>query len=83
MSKFISKAAVTRSEPFNIKVGKKIADDLHLVANPAVDPKDDSIILTRSGSRGQKLPVTLFRLESDGFLIEMSRRYVESDRNCF
>ncbi|HEY0429306.1 MAG TPA: hypothetical protein VGC76_16110 [Pyrinomonadaceae bacterium] len=60
-----------RSEPFEIKVGKKIADDLHIVANPAVDPKDDSIILTRSGSRGQKLPVTLYRLEPDGFLTEM------------
>ncbi len=61
-----------RSESKNILVGKKLADDLHLVANPAVDPKDDSIIVTRSGSRGQKLPVTLFRLEKDGFLIEMS-----------
>jgi len=61
-----------RSEPFNIKVGKKLAEDLHIVANPAVDPKDDSIIVTRSGSRGQKLPVTLYRLEPDGFLGEMS-----------
>jgi sugar lactone lactonase YvrE len=61
-----------RSEPFNIKVGKKIADDLHMVANPAVDPKDDSIILTRSGSRGQKLPVTLYRLEADGFLNDLA-----------
>lgn len=61
-----------RSEPFNIKVGKKIAGDLHFVANPAVDPKDNSIIVTRSGSRGQKLPVTLLRLETDGFLAEMS-----------
>ena len=61
-----------RSEPHNITVGKKIAEDLHIVANPAVDPADDSIILTRSGSRGQQLPVTLFRLETDGFLSEMS-----------
>jgi len=61
-----------RSESKNIVVGKKLADDLHIVANPAVDPKDDSIILTRSGSRGQKLPATLFRLEKDGFLSEMS-----------
>jgi sugar lactone lactonase YvrE len=60
-----------RSEPFNIKVGKKIADDLHIVANPAVDPNNDQLILTRSGSRGQKLPVTLFRLEADGFLTEI------------
>jgi sugar lactone lactonase YvrE len=61
-----------RSEPFNIKVGKKIADDLHIVANPAVDPKNDNVILTRSGSRGQKLPVTLYRLEDDGFLTEFA-----------
>lgn len=61
-----------RSESFNIKVGKKVADNLHQVANPAVDPKDNSIIVTRSGSRGQKFPVTLLRLETDGFLMEMS-----------
>lgn len=60
-----------KSKPFPITVGKNIADDLHIVANPAVDPKDDSIILTRSGSRGQHLPVTLFRLGKDGFLEEM------------
>lgn len=61
-----------RSDAKNIVVGKNLADDLHIVANPAVDPKDDSLVLTRSGSRGQKLPATLFRLEKDGFLNEMS-----------
>ncbi|MDQ6788502.1 MAG: gluconolaconase [Acidobacteriota bacterium] len=61
-----------RSNSFNVKVGKKIAEDLHLVANPAVDPKDDSIVLTRSGSRGQQLPTTLFRLDENGFLTEMA-----------
>lgn len=60
-----------RSESVNLIVGKKLADDMHIVANPAVDPKDDSIILTRSGSRGQHLPVTLFRLEKDGVLEEL------------
>ena len=60
-----------RSETFNIIVGKKLADDLHVVANPAIDPKDDSIILTRSGSRGQQLPVTLLRLGSEGFLSDL------------
>lgn len=33
-----------RSESANLIVGKKIAEDMHIVANPAVDPKDDSII---------------------------------------
>ena len=60
-----------RSDAHNITVGKKLADDMHIVANPAIDPKDDSLILTRSGSRGQHLPVTLFRLEKDGFLDEL------------
>lgn len=60
-----------KSEPKTITVGKKLADDLHLVSNPAVDPKDDSVILSRSGARGQQLPVTLFRLETDGYLAEM------------
>ncbi len=61
-----------RSDPVNFTVGKKLADEMHIVANPAVDPKDDSIILTRSGSRGQHLPVTLFRLEKDGFIDELA-----------
>ncbi|HEY8562917.1 MAG TPA: hypothetical protein VIL74_21240 [Pyrinomonadaceae bacterium] len=60
-----------RSAAHSLVVGKKLADDMHIVANPAVDPKDDSIILTRSGSRGQHLPVTLFRLEKDGFIDEL------------
>jgi sugar lactone lactonase YvrE len=51
--------------------GKKLAEDMHIVANPAFDPEDGSLILTRSGSRGQHLPVTLFRLEPDGFLEEI------------
>lgn len=65
-------SAGERSEAVNLTVGRKLADDLHIVANPAIDPKDDSIILTRSGARGQQLPVTLFRLEADDYLQEMS-----------
>jgi sugar lactone lactonase YvrE len=60
-----------RSAAFNYTIGKKLADDLHIVANPTIDPRDDSIIVTRSGSRGQYLPVTMFRLEADGYLNEM------------
>lgn len=60
------------SEPYAVTIGLLLTEDMHIVANPAVDPKDDSIILTRSGSRGQKLPFTLYRLETDGYLDEMS-----------
>ncbi len=59
------------SNTFEMTVGSKLIDGMHLVANPAVDPSDDAIILTRSGARGQYLPATLFRLEPDGYLDEM------------
>jgi sugar lactone lactonase YvrE len=57
-----------RSEPARLLLGKKLAEDLHLVANPAFDPDDGSLYVTRSGSRGQKMPVTLFRIDSSGEL---------------
>jgi sugar lactone lactonase YvrE len=60
-----------KSEPFPLVIGKLLAADMHIVANPAIDPSDDAIILTRSGSRGQHLPATLFRLEPDGYLDEL------------
>jgi sugar lactone lactonase YvrE len=55
-----------RSNSARVKVGRKLADDLHLVANPAVDPDDGSVYVTRSGSRGQRMPVSLFRIDSSG-----------------
>ncbi len=53
------------SEPLKLKVGRKIADNMHIVANPAVDPTDGSIVFTRSGSRGQELPATMFRYQDE------------------
>ena len=60
-----------RSGEFEILTGKKLVGDMHIVANPAIDPSDGAIILTRSGGRGQHLSATLFRLEADGFLDEL------------
>jgi len=60
------------SEPFPINIGRLLVDGMHIVANPAIDPSDDAIILTRSGGRGQHLPATLFRLEADGYLDEFA-----------
>lgn len=55
-----------------ITIGRKLIDGMHIVANPAIDPSDDAIILTRSGGRGQHLSATLFRFEpADGYLDEM------------
>ncbi|CAN5568424.1 hypothetical protein BH18ACI3_BH18ACI3_19450 [soil metagenome] len=59
------------TEPARLTVGRRLADEMHIVANPAVDPKDDSLVFTRSGSRGQQLSPSMFRLETDGYLDEM------------
>lgn len=53
-------------------VGKRLAEDLHPVANPAFDPDDGSLFVTRSGGRGEQLPVTLFRIDVSGQLSEFS-----------
>jgi sugar lactone lactonase YvrE len=55
-----------RSEPARVRIGHKLAEDLHMVANPAVDPDDGSVYVTRSGSRGQRMPVSLFRIDPRG-----------------
>lgn len=54
-----------------VTAGKLLANEMHIVANPAIDPADDSLILTRSGARGQQLANTLYRLETDGYLDEL------------
>jgi sugar lactone lactonase YvrE len=62
--------ATGESVPF--VVGKKLAGGLHPVANPAFDPADDSLFVARSGSRGEHVPVTLFRIGADDNLTEFS-----------
>jgi sugar lactone lactonase YvrE len=53
-------------------VGKRIAEDLHPVTNPAFDPDEGALFVTRSGSRGEQLPVSLFRIEPNGEVGEFS-----------
>jgi sugar lactone lactonase YvrE len=62
----------TVSEAANITVAKRLAEDLHPVANPAYDPDDGSLFVTRSGGRGEQLPVTLFRINANGEIAEFS-----------
>ncbi len=66
-----------------IVVGEEIVDDMHIVANPAVDPRDNSIVMTRSGTRGQQLEHTLYRLEADGYLDEMPAEIVNPTAIAF
>jgi sugar lactone lactonase YvrE len=50
-----------------VEIAEKLADDLHPVANPAVDA-DDGIFTTFSGTRGQEPPngISVYRISSAG-----------------
>jgi len=65
-------SAGARSQAMSLVAGKRLAEDLHPVANPAFDPDDGSLFVTRSGSRGEQLPVTLFRIDINGEITEFS-----------
>lgn len=60
------------SEAAKLTVARKLAGDLHPVANPAFDPDDGALFVTRSGSRGEELPITLFRIDLSGEVSEYS-----------
>ena len=45
-------------------LGIQIADSLHPVANPAVD-RDGNVFSTFSGSRGQKAPVSIYKVDTN------------------
>src|SRR5215213_9282374 len=65
-------SGANESEPAYLSVGRKLASDLLPVANPAFDPDDGALFVTRSGSRGEELPVTLFRIDISGEVSEYS-----------
>lgn len=50
------------SRPESVAVGTLIAENLHPVANPAVDAAGN-IFATLSGSRGQKTPVSVYKID--------------------
>lgn len=52
------------SNAHSIKVAVPVADNLHPVANPALD-RQGNIYATFSGSRGQKVPVSIFKIDTD------------------
>ncbi|MGH9702566.1 MAG: IPT/TIG domain-containing protein [Candidatus Acidiferrales bacterium] len=52
------------SQPFPISLGKQLADNLHPVSNPAVDHAGN-VYVTYSGQRGQKVPVSLYRITTN------------------
>ncbi len=55
---------VSKGEAFII--GQKLAGELHPVANPAYDRDNGAIYTTLSGARGQKVPVSVYKITPDG-----------------
>ena len=56
--------AQSESQPFPVSVGFQIADNLHPVANPAVDAHGN-IYVTFSGPRGLRVPVSLYKITAN------------------
>jgi len=61
-----------QSEAARFNLGGKLAEDLHPVTNPAFDPDDGALYVTRSGSRGQHFPVSIFRIDQSGQIADFS-----------
>jgi sugar lactone lactonase YvrE len=64
------------SQPARLLVGRLVAEDLHMVASPAFDPEDGALYVTRSGSRGHREPVSLFRVGASGELQDVTGEIV-------
>jgi sugar lactone lactonase YvrE len=64
------------SNGFPFVIGYKLADNLHPVANPAYDRDNGSIYTTLSGTRGQKVPISVYKItptgESEPFLTDVT-----------
>jgi sugar lactone lactonase YvrE len=52
------------SNSFPLRIAVPMAENLHPVANPAVDA-DGNVYATLSGARGQQTPVSIFKIERD------------------
>jgi sugar lactone lactonase YvrE len=60
--KLVVSANGHRSNAHEVHVAAPVAESLHPVANPALDA-DGNIYVTFSGSRGQKVPVAIYRID--------------------
>jgi hypothetical protein len=62
------------SNAHTVKVAVPIAENLHPVTNPALDA-EGNLYVTFSGSRGQKVPVAIFKIDTNyavkPFVVEM------------
>ncbi len=54
----------SKSNPQEVRIAVPIAESLHPVSNPAVDAHGN-IYVTFSGSRGQKVPIAIYRIDTN------------------
>jgi hypothetical protein len=52
------------SNPVDVRVAVQLADELHPVANPALDA-EGNVFATFSGTRGEKVPVAIFKIDTN------------------
>lgn len=64
MGPMVVEADSERSSPWMCEIGIQMADALHPVASPAVDAQGN-VFTTFSGSRGQKTPVSVYRVDAN------------------
>jgi sugar lactone lactonase YvrE len=57
-------SAANESPPHPVSIGVQIADNLHPIANPAVDAYGNTYV-TFSGNRGQRVPVSLYKITAN------------------
>lgn len=55
--------AAGETPPAAMEIGYPLADNLHPVANPAVDAKGN-LYVTFSGQRGQKVPIAVYQIDT-------------------
>jgi len=53
-----------KSNSRELKIARPVAESLHPVANPAID-HDGNIYVTYSGGRGQKVPVAIYKIDTN------------------
>lgn len=61
------RSGATQYGPHNFSLGQLLTDEVHPVANPAVDAQGN-VFTTQSGARGKKTPVSVFKVDLKGNL---------------
>jgi len=63
-SDLVLRAGGHASNPLHANIGVPMAEDLHIVSNPAADA-DGNLFAMVSGPRGEQVPVSIFRIARD------------------